>query len=62
VQPVIQFWNAGIKFDKLMMLGQRDRGSKGHASSHGAFIDIVRFRRSIQLRGRIRWNYRVLVI
>jgi len=45
-QPIIQVWNAGNKFDKLIMLDKRNRGSECHASSHGALINIVRFRRS----------------
>ncbi len=50
-QPIIKLWNTGVKLDKLMMLGQGSRGTKGHASSHGALIDIVRFRRSFDGAG-----------
>ena len=46
-QPVIQFKDAGIKFWKLVVIGQWYRCAEGHASSHGTLVDMVRFRRSL---------------
>lgn len=46
-QLVIQVRDVGIELCQLVMTGQWDGCVESHASSRGALVDMVRFKRSL---------------